>query len=179
MKLSARPRRSCLYMPGANARALEKAKSLPADTLIFDLEDAVAPEAKSAAREQVYAHIANGGYGPREIVVRINALDSEWGDADVARLATSGADAILAPKVETVRDVERVHAAMAGAGAPESMALWIMIETPRAILNIGDIAELGSDTRLASMVMGCAAASWRPRPALAKSAGPGCLARRA
>ena len=154
MKLPARPRRSCLYMPGANARALEKAKSLPADTLILDLEDAVAPEAKNEAREQVYAHVTNGGYGPREVVVRINALESGWGDADVARLATSGADALLAPKVASVRDVERFHAAMAGAGAPESMALWIMIETPHAILNVADIAALGVDTRLAAMVMG-------------------------
>ena len=92
-----RPRRSVLYMPGSNARALDKARSLPADTLILDLEDAVAPDAKALAREQILKAISEGGYGPRELVVRINALDSSWGEEDLAVMAKSGADAILVP----------------------------------------------------------------------------------
>jgi citrate lyase subunit beta/citryl-CoA lyase len=125
-----RPRRSCLYMPGANERALEKAKTLSADTLIFDLEDAVAPDAKLAARETIAAALAGGGYGPREIVIRINGLDTEWGHDDLRAAVAAGPDAILAPKV------------IDGG------------EMPRAIFNLKDIAETAGRTRLTTFVMG-------------------------
>lgn len=149
-----RPRRSALYMPGANTRALEKAKTLAADMLIFDLEDAVAPEAKSEARENVAAAVRGGGYGPREVVVRINGLDTEWGLEDLKSAVSGGPDGILAPKVIDGSDVERLDDAMSRAGAPGSMSLWVMIEMPKAILNIQDIAEAVGRTRLAGFVMG-------------------------
>lgn len=149
-----RPRRSCLYMPGANSRALEKAKSLAADTLIFDLEDAVAPDAKVEARETVSTAVKAGGYGPREVVVRINGLDTEWGLEDMKAAVEAGPDAILAPKVIDGGDIDRLNDAMSRAGAPEEMGLWVMIEMPKAILNIQDIAEAVGRTRLAAFVMG-------------------------
>ncbi|MEM0985873.1 MAG: CoA ester lyase [Pseudomonadota bacterium] len=149
-----RPRRSVLYMPGANSRALEKAKTLAADSLIFDLEDAVAPEAKTGARETVADAVRAGGYGNREVVVRINGLDTEWGLDDMAAAVAAGPDAILAPKVTGGSDIERLSQAMDRAGAPETMALWVMIEMPMAILNIQDIAEAVGRTRLAAFVMG-------------------------
>jgi citrate lyase subunit beta/citryl-CoA lyase len=149
-----RPRRSCLYMPGANARALAKARELPADTLILDLEDAVAPEAKEDARGAVAAALAAGGYGNRELVVRMNGLESGWGRADLAMAAASGAAAVLAPKVTSARDIERLEAALKSAGAPEDFALWIMIETPLAILNIREIAAAAIGSPLTTLVMG-------------------------
>ncbi len=149
-----RPRRSCLYMPGANARALEKAKGLAADTLIFDLEDAVAPGAKLEARETVSAAVKAGGYGEREIVIRINGSDTEWGREDLQAAIDAGPDAVLAPKVIDGSDIDRLDEAMSRAGAPASMALWVMIEMPKAILNIQDIAEAVGRTRLSAFVMG-------------------------
>ncbi|MAN47299.1 MAG: CoA ester lyase [Alphaproteobacteria bacterium] len=149
-----RPRRSCLYMPGANERALEKAKGLQADTLILDLEDAVAPEAKEAARESIRVAVTAGGYGHREIVVRMNGLDTEWGQADLKMAVEAGADAILAPKVIDGGDIDRLNDAMSRAGAAETMGLWVMIEMPKAILNIQDIAEAVGRTRLTTFVMG-------------------------
>jgi len=149
-----RPRRSCLYMPGANERALEKAKSLAADTVIMDLEDAVAPEAKETARETIRAAVQGGGYGHREIVVRMNGLDTEWGQADLKMAVDSGAHALLAPKVIDGSDIDRLNDAMSRAGAPEEMGLWVMIEMPKAILNIQDIAEAVGRTRLTTFVMG-------------------------
>lgn len=149
-----RPRRSCLYMPGANARALEKAKTLRADTLILDLEDAVAPDAKADARTQVCAAVKAGGYGNREIVIRINALDSEWGLDDMQAAVAAGPDAILVPKVIDGGDIDRINDAMSRAGAGDNMALWVMIEMPKAILNIQDIAEGAGRTRLSAFVMG-------------------------
>ena len=149
-----RPRRSCLYMPGANTRALEKAKSLPADTLIFDLEDAVAPEAKAEARENVCHAAREGGYSGREIVIRINGLDTEWGLDDLKAAVAAGPDALLAPKVIDGGDIDRLDDAMSRAGAPEDMDLWVMIEMPKAILNIQDIAEAVGRTRLTAFVMG-------------------------
>ena len=149
-----RPHRSCLYMPGANPRALEKAKSLDADSLIFDLEDAVAPEAKLAARESVGKAVKNGGYGKREVVVRINGLDTEWGLDDLRAAVDSGPDAILAPKVIDGGDIDRLNEAMNRAGAPDKMGLWVMIEMPKAILNIQNIAEAVGRTRLTAFVMG-------------------------
>lgn len=149
-----RPRRSCLYMPGANARALEKAKSLAADAVIFDLEDAVAPEAKIDARETVCAAVKSGGYGKRETVIRINGLDTEWGLDDMKAAVAAGPDAILAPKVIDSGDIDRLNDAMSRAGAPDTMGLWVMIEMPKALFNINDIAEAVGRTRLTAFVMG-------------------------
>ena len=149
-----RPRRSCLYMPGANERALEKAKTLPADTVIMDLEDAVAPEAKETARDTIRAAVSAGGYGHREIVVRMNGLDTEWGQADLKMAVEAGAHALLAPKVIDGSDIDRLDDAMSRAGAPAEMGLWVMIEMPKAILNIQDIAEAVGRTRMTTFVMG-------------------------
>ena len=151
-----RPRRSVLYMPGSNARALEKAKSLPADALILDLEDAVAPEAKEAARTQVCAVVTAGGYGHRELVIRINGLDTPWGAADLAAAAAAGPDAVLLPKPGVGADIRRATQALAKAGASDKTRLWAMIETPLAILNVADIGAEARrpGSRLACLVMG-------------------------
>ena len=152
MSTAVRPRRSVLYMPGANTRALEKARSLPADALIFDLEDAVAPDAKEAARGNVVAAARSRSYGKREIAIRCNGLGTPWGKADVAAIATSGADAILVPKVESAADVASIVGLLDQAGAPSSMAVWAMMETPRGILKADEVA--GSHKRLTLFVMG-------------------------
>ncbi len=151
-----RPRRSVLYMPGSNARALEKAKTLPADALILDLEDAVAPDAKELARRQVADAVEAGGFGPREVVIRINGLDAAWGAADMQAAAAAGPDAILVPKVNSGADIARAAAAMAAAGAPARTALWAMMETPLAMLQALDVARAAADpaNRLAVFVMG-------------------------
>jgi citrate lyase subunit beta/citryl-CoA lyase len=151
-----RPRRSVLYMPGSNARALEKARSLPADALILDLEDAVAPEAKEAARAQVCAAVKAGGYGRREVVIRINALDTAWGEADLEAAAAAGPDAVLIPKPGSGSDIERATEALGDAGAPARTRLWAMIETPLAILNVAQIAAAARrpGARLACFVLG-------------------------
>lgn len=151
---AARPRRSCLYMPGDKARVLEKAKTLTTDTIIFDLEDAVAPEAKDAAREAVAAAVKAGGYAPRETVIRMNGLASEYGQRDLEAAIAAGPDAILAPKVTNGDDVDQLNSAMDKVGAPETLALWVMIEMPAAILNIQDIAAAANRTRLTAFVMG-------------------------
>jgi citrate lyase subunit beta / citryl-CoA lyase len=150
--LTARPRRSALYMPGSNARALEKARSFDADVLLFDLEDAVAPAAKELARRQVMVAVAAGGYGPRELVVRVNGAGTPWGADDLATAACSGADAVLLPKVDSARDVAQAEAVLRAAGAPERLALWAMIETPRGVLALASIAA--SSPRLACLVAG-------------------------
>lgn len=147
-----RPRRSVLYMPGANTRALEKARTLPADALIFDLEDAVAPDAKEAARANVVAAAQGRSYGKREIAIRCNGLATEWGKADIAAIAKSGADAILVPKVESAAQVHDVVAQLDAAGAPASMMVWAMMETPKGILRAEEIA--GAHPRLSLFVMG-------------------------
>ncbi|HPE47000.1 MAG TPA: CoA ester lyase [Hyphomonas sp.] len=149
-----RPRRSCLYMPGANERALEKARTLPADTLLLDLEDAVAPDAKLMAREAIVSAVKQGGYGHREIVIRMNGLGTEWGGDDLKAAVASGAAAVLAPKVESARDILTLDAALTEAGAPSDFGLWVMIEMPKAILNIHEIAAAAEDTRLTTFVMG-------------------------
>lgn len=149
-----RPRRSCLYMPGANAKALEKAKSLPADVVIFDLEDAVAPDAKDDARNAVAAALTSGGYAPREIIVRVNGLTTPWAINDVLTAVKARPDGILFPKVNTAQDVADADSAMTAAGAPREMALWAMIESPRAILDIAAIAAQARTTRLSAFVMG-------------------------
>ena len=149
-----RPRRSVLYMPGANPKALEKAKTLAVDSLIFDLEDSVAPEAKQEARGTIEAALAGGGYGKREIVVRVNGLSTEWGKGDVAAAAKAKPHAILFPKVSSAADVEAAEAALREAGAPAETAIWAMIETPLAILDIKAIAAASTRTRLSCFVMG-------------------------
>lgn len=152
MPKTARPRRSVLYIPGSNARALEKAKSLPADALILDLEDAVAPDAKETARQQVCTAVKAGGYGMRELIVRVNALATPWGYADIAAAASSGADGILLPKVESADAIRQLETVMVDNGAPESMAIWAMMETPRSILRAPRIAE--ASQRMECLVMG-------------------------
>lgn len=154
--MTVRPRRSVLYMPGANVRALEKAKSLPADALILDLEDAVAPDAKAQARTQVTDAVKAGGYGPREIIIRINGLDSPWGADDLKAAVAAGPDAVLIPKAASSDDIARASSAMRQAGAGESMQLWAMIETPIAILKAHEIAGAAhhAGSRLAVLVLG-------------------------
>jgi citrate lyase subunit beta/citryl-CoA lyase len=154
MSQSFRPRRSALYMPGANARALEKARTLPADALILDLEDSVAPDAKDAARRQVVAVLREGGYGPRELIVRINAPATPWGPDDLAAVAASAADALLLPKVQSRDDVLGVVEALRNAGAPPGLAVWAMAETPLAFLRLDAIA--GAHPRLTMIVVGTA-----------------------
>jgi citrate lyase subunit beta/citryl-CoA lyase len=139
-------------MPGSNTRALEKARELPADGLILDLEDAVSPDAKDLARRQIVEALTEGGYGSREVVIRINGLDTAWGREDLTAVARIGADAILFPKVESPEAVQAAAAALDEAGAPADLPIWIMPETPRGILHIDSIA--GSHPRLAVIVMG-------------------------
>ena len=154
--MQGRPRRSVLYMPGSNERALEKAKTIPADALIFDLEDAVAPDAKPLARDQVSAAVKNGGYGGREIVIRVNALETPWGTEDILAACEAEPDAILVPKVVHPGDVISVAKILQGVHAPEKIRLWAMMETPMAILNARTIAatEVYEANRLCCLVMG-------------------------
>lgn len=151
MPAEARPRRSVLYMPGSKARALEKARSLPADALILDLEDAVAPSEKASARELVKAAVLEGGYGGREVAIRINGLDTPWGAADLVAACDAGPDAILVPKVETPELIAEVDARMTYHDAPEETAIWAMIETPLGVLRAPEIAKA---PRMACFVMG-------------------------
>ena len=149
-----RPRRSILYMPGSNARALEKARGLPADGFIFDLEDAVAPDAKELAREQVCAAAQSGAYGGRELVIRANGLDTPWGRDDLAAAAQAAPDAVLIPKVDGPDDIRAAEDILAAAGAPDTTAVWAMMETPRGMLHAEAIAA--SSARLACLVVGTA-----------------------
>jgi citrate lyase subunit beta/citryl-CoA lyase len=143
-------------MPGSNTRMVEKARNLPADVVIFDLEDAVAPDAKNAAREQVCAAVQQGGYGPREVVIRINTLETVWGESDLAAAAAAVPDAILIPKVSTPEALVAIGTRLRRMKAPERTRVWAMIETPLAILDIKAIAGAAHDvdTRLACFVMG-------------------------
>ncbi|MGW9076295.1 HpcH/HpaI aldolase/citrate lyase family protein [Streptomyces kronopolitis] len=147
-----RPRRSVLYMPGANERALEKAKSLPADALILDLEDAVAPDAKAEARKRVAAVAASGEYGFREVTIRVNAPGTAWHDDDLRAAAEAGPDAVVVPKVESADTVRAVERALEAAGAPDRTAIWAMVETPRAMLDARAVAA--ASERLTVLVMG-------------------------
>lgn len=151
MAATARPRRSVLYMPGSNARALEKARGLAADALILDLEDAVAPEAKALAREQVCKAVTDGGYGMRELIIRSNGLDTEWGKDDIIAAARAAPDAILLPKVESAAQVHAAEALLNQYGQAKT-AIWCMMETPKGILRAEEIA--GASPRLAALVMG-------------------------
>ncbi len=147
-----RLRRSLLFVPGSNPRALEKARALPADGLIFDLEDAVAPMAKEEARTAVMAALAAGGYGGRELVLRVNALDTPWGHADLAAAATMPIDAVLLPKVENADRVRLATALLDALGAPPERTVWCMLETPLGILDARPIAA--ASPRLAALVLG-------------------------
>lgn len=150
MVASIRPRRSALYMPASNSRALEKAKGLLADVLILDLEDAVAPEQKAEARDRAVA--AAGQYGPREVLIRTNGLDTPYGFADIEAAARSAADGLLLPKVESGDAVVQAERLMDAAGAAPAMTIWCMIETPRGVLNAAEIAA--ASPRLAGFVLG-------------------------
>jgi citrate lyase beta subunit len=151
MTAEARPRRSVLYMPGSKERALEKARPLPADTLILDLEDAVAPSEKQAARELVRKAGKAGAFGRREVVIRINALDTEWGAADLVAACEAGPDAILIPKAESAEQIAEVDSRMTYHDAPVDTAIWAMIETPLGALKA---AEIAAAPRMAALVMG-------------------------
>ena len=147
-----RPRRSVLYMPAANERALEKAKTLPADALIFDLEDAVAPDAKDEARERACAMVAGGGYGNREITIRANGIGTAWHDADLAAIAKAGPQGIVVPKVNSAAEVHAIAAALERHGAPAHTKIWAMLETPVAMLHAEEICS--ASERLTVLVMG-------------------------
>src|SRR3954462_12585472 len=140
-----RPRRSLLFMPGSNARALEKARTLPADGIILDLEDSVAPEAKPAAREQIAQAVAAGGFGRREVLIRTNALDSPWWIDDIAMAGKARPDGILVPKISTVEDIAAVADPLGGIGADSSIRVWAMIETARAVLHAEELAAASRD----------------------------------
>ena len=147
-----RPRRSVLYMPSSNERALEKAKALPVDALILDLEDAVAPDAKEQARENACAAVRSGDYGRRELTIRVNGIGTRWHEADLAAAAAAGPDAVVVPKVSSAAEVRQLVAALEAAGAPEHTKLWAMVETPVAMLHCEEIAA--ASERLTVLVMG-------------------------
>ncbi|VIO65442.1 (3S)-malyl-CoA thioesterase [Bradyrhizobium ivorense] len=151
-----RPRRSLLFMPGSNARALEKARTLPADGIILDLEDSVAPDAKAVAREQIAKAVAAKGFGKREILIRINALDSPWWIDDITMAGKAQPDGILVPKISTVDDLNAVADRLSDIGAQASIRVWAMIETARAVLDADKLAAASKDseTRLAGFVFG-------------------------
>lgn len=154
--MTIRPRRSVLYMPGSNARALDKAKTLSADGVIFDLEDSVAPEAKEAARQQVVDAVKMGGFGAREVFIRINGVDTPWHADDLSAAAHAAPDVILVPKVSSSDTLELIGRRMLDMGTNHKARVWAMIETPLAIFNILEIAAAArdSETRLAGFVMG-------------------------
>jgi citrate lyase subunit beta / citryl-CoA lyase len=152
----ARPRRSVLYMPGSNAKAIAKARGLPADAVILDLEDSVAPDAKVAARAQVVQAVREGGFGAREVAVRVNGAHTPWGEADLAAAISAAPDAILLPKIDGPGGIMLAARALSDARAPEKTRLWAMMETPMAILSAGSIAATAADptARLEVLVMG-------------------------
>jgi citrate lyase subunit beta / citryl-CoA lyase len=154
--MTTRPRRSVLYMPGSNARAIEKARTLPADAVILDLEDSVAPDGKAAARKQVMEAVIAGGFGTREVIVRINGLDTEWWLDDLNAVAKAKPDAVLVPKVSRPGHLEDVAERLVDISADHKIKVWAMMEMPLAMLNARDIAAAAKDveTRLSAFVMG-------------------------
>jgi citrate lyase subunit beta/citryl-CoA lyase len=154
--MTIRPRRSVLYMPGSNARAIEKARTLPVDGIIIDLEDAVAPDGKLAARQQVVQAVRSGGFGAREVLIRINGLDTEWSSDDLTAAAEAAPDGILVPKILNSKQLELIGQRLLDMGTPHKTRVWAMVETPFAVLNIRDIAHAAADseTRLAGFVLG-------------------------
>jgi citrate lyase subunit beta/citryl-CoA lyase len=169
-----RPRRSVLYMPGSNARAIEKARTLPADGVILDLEDAVAPEAKEQARQQVVDAVKAGGFGGREVFIRVNGLDTPWHADDLSAAAHAGPDAILVPKVGSVATLERVGQRLLDMKTDLKTRVWAMIETPEAIFNINALAAEAhdSESRLAGFVMGTNDLAKETRARLVPGRGP-------
>jgi citrate lyase subunit beta/citryl-CoA lyase len=151
-----RPRRSVLFMPGSNARALDKARNLPSDGVILDLEDSVAPDAKPMARDQIAAAVAAKGFGKREIIIRINNLESPWWEDDLAMASAARPDGILVPKISSPDDVKKLEERLRGHKADSAVSLWAMIETPLGILSAQQIAATAreGDRRLAGFVMG-------------------------
>jgi citrate lyase subunit beta/citryl-CoA lyase len=154
--MASRPRRSVLYMPGSNARAIEKARTLVADGVILDLEDAVAPDAKEQARQQVTDAVKAGGFGSREVFIRVNGIDTPWHADDLAAAAHAGPDAILIPKIGRVDQIEMIGQRLLDMKTDHKTRVWAMIETPEAIFNINALAAVArdSETRLAGFVMG-------------------------
>ena len=154
--MTIRPRRSVLYMPGSNARALEKAKTLPADGVILDLEDAVAPDAKAAARDQVAAAVKAGGFGAREVFIRTNGFDTPWFSDDLTAAAAAAPDAILIPKISTGEQLQLIAQRLLSMHSNRKVRIWAMIETPAAIFNVREIAAAATDaeTRLTGFVLG-------------------------
>jgi citrate lyase subunit beta / citryl-CoA lyase len=154
--MTVRPRRSVLYMPGSNARALEKARELPTDGVILDLEDAVAPDAKGMARELIKKALQKGGFGDREVLVRINGLDTRWWVDDLHAVADGRPDAVLVPKISDPHQLQDLAARIVDMGTDPHIRVWAMMETPLAMLNVGEIAAaaLDSETRLSGFVMG-------------------------
>lgn len=152
MTANARPRRSMLYMPGANTRALEKGRSIATDAIILDLEDAVSPDAKDEARQNVINATQEGGYGKRELLLRTNGLNTPWGYEDIVAAAKAKVHAVLIPKVDSADMVLQVEAILEANGAPDDLKIWCMIETPRGVLNADEIA--GATPRLGGFVMG-------------------------
>ena len=154
--MTVRPRRSVLYMPGSNARAIEKARELPADGIILDLEDAVAPEAKVMAREQIRKALEKGGFGAREVFVRINGLDTRWWVDDLHAVADVRPDAVLVPKISDPHQLQDLAARIVDMGTDPHIRVWAMMETPLAMINVGAIAAAAhdSETRLSGFVMG-------------------------
>lgn len=147
-----RPRRSVLYMPGANDKALEKAKTLPTDAIIFDTEDSVSPDMKEVARDKVAAAVNSGAYGKRELTIRVNSIETEWHEADVRSAAAAGPSGIVVPKVNSAADVAAVEALLESAGAPDHTKIWAMLETPAAVENAVEIAT--ASERLEVLIMG-------------------------
>ena len=172
--MNIRPRRSALYMPGANARAMEKAKTLPCDAVILDLEDAVAPDAKAAAREQVMTAVAARGFGAREVIVRINGLDTAWWLEDLEAAAKAHPDGILVPKVSKPAHLETVASRLIDIAADRKIHVWAMIETPLAIINAAEIAAMARDAeiRLAGFMMGTNDLAKETRARLMPGRGP-------
>lgn len=154
--MTIRPRRSVLYMPGSNARAIEKAKTLPVDGVILDLEDAVAPDAKIDARKQVTAAVKAGGFGGREVFIRVNGIDSEWHADDLHDAARAAPDGVVVPKVSSSEQLEMIGRRLLDMGTDHKTRVWAMIETPIAILNVKEIARAAADseTRLAGFILG-------------------------
>ena len=154
--MAIRPRRSVLYMPGSNARAIEKAKTLPADGVIIDLEDAVAPDAKVAARKQVAEAVKAGGFGKREVFIRVNGIDTEWHADDLHDAGRAAPDGIVVPKVSSPDQLEMIGRRLLDMGVDHKTRVWAMIEAPVAILNVKDIAAAAADseTRLAGFILG-------------------------
>jgi citrate lyase subunit beta/citryl-CoA lyase len=153
--------RSVLYMPGVNQRAMDKARTLPCDAVVFDLEDAVAPDMKETARARILAQMEVGGYGARQLVVRANSIDSPWGEADLKALGAVGVKTVCLPKIDSAEQLQRCLGLLRESGAPDSLKIWAMIETPRGVANVEEICAAGDD--LQALLMGTTDLSYQLR----------------